>query len=152
MNHDNMKNVLLIVEDSEEDFIATQRALKGTDGGITSALVHCQDGEQALDYLFHRGQYADKEKYPAPNLILLDLNLPVIDGLEVLDKIKSNTKLKRIPVIVLTTSSAERDIDRCYELGANSFIQKPVRLDAFFEAVARVKDYWFEIALLPKSK
>lgn len=151
MNNTANDHVLLIVEDSEEDYIATERALKGKHGGITNSIVHCKDGEEALDYLHQRGAFSDKEKSPLPNLILLDLNLPIVDGHEVLSKIKSDKRLRKIPVIVLTTSSDEKDIESCYELGANSYVQKPVKLDSFVEAISRIKDYWFEIVVLPKS-
>lgn len=146
------KNILLVIEDSEEDFIATERALKGGESGILNAIVHCQDGEEGLDYLFHRNKYTDQEAFPLPNLIILDLNLPMIDGREVLEVIKSHNELKKIPVIILTTSSDSHDIDSCYDLGANSYIQKPVKLDSFVESVGRIKNYWFDIVLLPRSE
>ena len=143
-------NVILIVEDSDEDFYATSRAF--VKSGIANNIHRCVDGEDALDYLYHRGKYEDSKSAPSPNVILLDLNLPKKDGREVLEIIKKDSKLSQIPVIVLTTSSDERDIDYCYSVGANSYIQKPVDLDGFMKAIQRLKDYWFEIVLLPKKK
>lgn len=140
---------ILIVEDSPEDYETTIRALKKA--GISNNTNHCEDGDEALDYLFRRGAYTDPEKSPRPGVILLDLNLPGTDGREVLAEIKKSDALKKIPVIVLTTSSDERDIEQCYADGANSYIQKPVDLTGFFEAIQRLTDYWFEIVILPKN-
>lgn len=141
---------MLIIEDSPEDFETTVRAFKKA--GISNNIVHCEDGDEALDYLFRRGVYTDPEKSPRPGVILLDLNLPGTDGREVLAAIKNNEDLKKIPVIVLTTSSDERDIEQCYADGANSYIHKPVDIQGFFEAIKRLKDYWFEIVILPKNE
>ncbi len=113
--------------------------------------MHCEDGDQALDYLFHRGAYNDRKEYPLPGVILLDLNLPGTDGREVLAELKSCNELKKIPVIVLTTSSDERDIEQCYEHGANSYIHKPVDIEGFFKAIERLTNYWFEIVILPSN-
>lgn len=144
------KHIILLVEDSDEDYYATDRAFKKA--GVANGVLRCADGEEALDFLYNKGDYSDKEKYPTPNLILLDLNLPKKDGREVLQVIKKDPNLNEIPVVVLTTSSDERDIERCYTAGANSYVQKPVDLDNFIEAVQRLKDYWFEIVILPKKK
>ncbi len=146
----NPSQTILIVEDSPEDYETTIRAFKKA--GISNNIVHCEDGDNALDYLFRRGTYTDHEKFPRPGLILLDLNLPGTDGREVLAEIKNNNDTKKIPVVVLTTSSDERDIEQCYADGANSYIHKPVDLEGFFEAMKRLKDYWFEIVLLPKNE
>lgn len=142
------KNVL-IVEDCEEDFVATKRAFQRA--GLNNSLVHCWDGDEALDYLYGRGEYAGPDKAPRPAVILLDLNLPGTDGREVLQEIKSNDDLRTIPVIVLTTSTDERDIGGCYGAGANTYIQKPVDAPAFFLAIQRLKDYWLEVAILPRE-
>jgi two-component system, response regulator len=141
-------NAILIVEDSPEDFETTKRGLRKS--GIANPIFHCEDGEDALDFLFRRGSYADPEKSVRPKIILLDLNLPGTDGHEVLIEIKNNDELKKIPVVVLTTSSDERDIKRCYENGANSYIVKPVSFAGFMDAIQRLKDYWFEIVVLPR--
>ena len=150
-----MKNIspnhlILIVEDSDIDYETTIRAFKKS--SMANPVHRCEDGEEALDYLYHRNQFSDKDKSPRPDLILLDLNLPGTDGREVLEEIKKDPKLKTIPVIVLTTSSDDKDIEKCYQAGANSYIQKPVDLQGFFEAIQRLKDFWFEVAILPKNE
>lgn len=136
----------LLVEDSPEDFEATVRALRKS--GLANPIFHCSDGDEALDYLYQRGKYARAAR---PGAILLDLNLPGTDGREVLTEIKSDATLKSIPVIVLTTSSDSRDIDKCYHAGANSYIRKPVDLEGFVRAIQHLKEYWFEIVILPRS-
>ena len=140
---------ILIVEDSPEDYEATIRAFKKS--GLLNPVYRCEDGDDALDFLFRRGKYAGSEKTPRPGIILLDLNLPGTDGREVLAEIKKDKALRSIPVIVLTTSTDERDIQHCYEYGANSFISKPVDLPGFFKAIQKLKDYWLEIVVLPKG-
>ncbi|PAY18362.1 two-component system response regulator [Rhodopirellula sp. SM50] len=140
---------ILIVEDSPEDFEATVRALKSS--GLRNSLYRCSDGDEALDYLHRRGDYASPDSAPRPGIILLDLNLPGTDGREVLEEIKQDSELKKIPVVVLTTSTDERDIEACYEFGANSYIQKPVDLAGFVNAIQRLKDYWFQIVVFPKT-
>lgn len=140
---------LLVVEDSDDDFHATVRAFKKA--GLANPVRRCTNGDQALDYLFRRGEYVDPASSPRPGVILLDLNLPGTDGREVLREIKLDPALHKIPVIVLTTSSAEQDIQRCYDYGANSYVQKPVDLNGFVTAMTRLKEYWFEVAILPKE-
>ena len=140
--------VILIVEDSPEDYEATVRGLRSS--GVANPIFHCEDGDEALDFLLRQGRYTDPEKSPRPGIILLDLNLPGTDGREVLSEIKKTDDLKKIPVIVLTTSSDERDVEQCYANGASSYIVKPVRFSGFMEAIQRLKDYWFEIVVLPK--
>mgnify|MGYP000907469300 FL=1 len=139
---------LLIVEDSDDDFFATERAFRKS--GLANPIVRCSTGDQALDYLFHRGEYAAlADSHPA--IVLLDLNLPGTDGREVLRQVKLDPTLGKIPVIVLTTSDAEPDIEACYKAGANSYVQKPVDLKGFFDAIARLKEYWLEVAVLPRT-
>jgi two-component system, response regulator len=140
---------ILLVEDSPEDFEATQRAFRKS--GLKNPLVRCEDGDQALDYLYRRGEYADPARSPRPGVILLDLNLPGTDGRQVLSEIKKSEHLHDIPVVVLTTSSDERDISACYRAGANSYIQKPVDVDGFMKAIERLNGYWFEVVILPKG-
>jgi CheY-like chemotaxis protein len=140
---------ILIVEDSPEDFEATVRALKSS--GLRNLLYRCSDGDEALDFLYRRGEYASADDAPRPGIILLDLNLPGTDGREVLEEIKQDPDLKKIPVVVLTTSTDERDIEACYEFGANSYIHKPVDLAGFVNAIQRLKDYWFQIVVFPKT-
>jgi len=132
---------ILIVEDSEDDYEATMRAFKRTN--LKNPIQRAASGEEALSKL--RGGES------RPGLILLDLNMPGLDGRRILAILKSDQVLRKIPVVVLTTSSDERDIEECYALGANTYIQKPVDLDGLFAAVQRLKEYWFEIALLPKE-
>ena len=141
---------ILLVEDSPEDFEITVRAFRKTN--IANPIFRCVDGEDALDYLYQRGAYAAPALAPRPAIILLDLNLPGTDGREVLAEIKQVDHLKDIPVVVLTTSADEVDIENCYRAGANSFVQKPVDLAGFITAIQRLKDYWFEIVLLPKME
>jgi two-component system response regulator len=140
---------ILLVEDSAEDVEATIRALRKA--GLANPIHHCQDGDEALDYLKRRGKYAGPAKVPRPGVVLLDLNLPGTDGREVLAEAKADPELRRIPVIILTTSSDERDIQRCYEAGANSYVKKPVDLEGFLQAIQRLSDYWFEVVILPKN-
>ena len=142
--------VILLVEDSPEEYEATVRALKKA--GLANPIHRCEDGDEALDYLFRRGRYADPAAAPRPGIILLDLNLPGTDGREVLDAVKADDDLRSIPVVVLTTSTDERDIDRCYQAGANSYVKKPVDIGGFMTAVQRLRDYWFEVVILPRAK
>ena len=142
------QQVILVIEDSPEDFEATTRVLRKS--GLANPIYRCSDGDEALDFLFQRGAYSDPELAPRPSVILLDLNLPGTDGRDVLAEIKNDDHLKLIPVVVLTTSSDERDIEKCYQAGANSYMKKPVDLGGFVTAIQRLKDYWFEIVILPK--
>lgn len=140
---------ILVVEDSPEDFTAIVRAFKAAK--LRNPIVHCVNGDQALDYLMGEKKPAGSTDAFPPGVILLDLNLPGTDGREVLETIKRHRTLKSIPVIVLTTSTDERDIEKCYAAGANSYVQKPVDFDGFVEAVQRLKNYWFEIVILPRN-
>jgi two-component system response regulator len=141
---------ILLVEDSPEDYEATVRALRKA--GLANPLVRCEDGDEALDYLYRRGAFVDPQSSPRPGIVLLDLNLPGTDGREVLAEMKADSSLRSIPVVVLTTSSDERDVDRCYQAGANSYIRKPVDLAGFITAIQRLKDFWFEVVILPKAE
>jgi len=133
---------ILIVDDSEDDFYATRRAL--AKANLHNPVEHAASGKSALEWL-------QSKSNAKPGLILLDLNMPGIDGRKTLELIKLDDALKTIPVIILTTSNDERDIKACYAMGANTYIQKPVDFDGLIEAMKRLKDYWFEIALLPKE-
>jgi CheY-like chemotaxis protein len=141
---------ILLVEDSPEDYEATLRAFRRS--GLKNPVFRCEDGEEALSYLHRRGPYADPDKSPRPGVVLLDLNLPGTDGRQVLAEIKQAERLKDIPVVVLTTSSDERDIKACYQAGANSYIQKPVDIEGFVKAIERLNGYWFEVVILPKGE
>lgn len=125
----------------------TQRALKKS--RLVNKLHMVEDGEELMRYLRREGEYADPEAAPWPGLILLDLNMPRKDGREALKEIKSDPNLRRIPVIVLTTSEAELDILRSYDLGVNAFVTKPVTFDGLATAIQRLGEFWFEIVKLP---
>lgn len=140
---------ILLVEDSPEDYETTVRSLQKA--GLKNPIVRCVDGDDALDYLYQRGEYRAPASAPRPGIVLLDLNLPGTDGREVLEEVKRDASLKTIPIVVLTTSSDERDIEQCYKLGANSYMIKPVDLDGFVKSMSRMKDYWFEVVILPKE-
>jgi len=135
---------ILLVEDNQGDVVLTKRALKS--GKVLHNLHVAIDGEAALAFL-HDVEYG---RAPRPDLIVLDLNLPKVNGREVLEKIKSNDALASIPVVVLTTSKAEEDILKTYELHANSFITKPVDWQQFLNVVRLIEEYWFTIVKLPK--
>jgi CheY-like chemotaxis protein len=137
---------ILLVEDSPEDFETTRRAFRRA--GLRNPMLHCATGDDALDFLHQRGRYTAATA-PRPGIILLDLNLPGTDGRAVLAEIKAAAGLSEIPVVVLTTSADHRDVEACYQAGANSYVQKPVNLDAFMEAIQRLHDYWFDVVILP---
>jgi CheY-like chemotaxis protein len=141
-------STILIVEDSPDDYEFCFSALT-RDGNLKNPIQWCQTGDRALDYLYQRGEFADST-LEMPGLILLDLNLPGTGGQQVLQQVKSDEKFKKIPVIVMTSSSAQADIDACYTIGANSYVIKPVDIDGFFTAITRLREYWFQIAVLPK--
>ena len=150
MISDNLQPVkILLVEDNVQDIEITQRAF--AKGRVRNELTVVRDGEEALDYLYHRGKYQDPATSPRPGMILLDLNLPKVGGLEVLQQIKKDDQLKPIPVIVLTVSQREEDVVRSYDLGVNTYIQKPVEFDNFMRVVNAVHEYWILIATLPPS-
>ncbi|MFO0891281.1 MAG: response regulator [Isosphaeraceae bacterium] len=141
------RHLILIVDDSDEHFEAVRRAF--AKAGITNPVRRCGDGDEALDYLFRRGAFADPESAPRPAVVLLDLNLPGTDGREVLDQLKSDETLRVLPVVVLSTSSSPGDIELCYRTGASSYIVKPVRFDEFLKTVENLKSYWFDTVALP---
>jgi two-component system, response regulator len=140
--------LLLIVEDSLDDFKAMQRAFSKS--GWTNPIVHCQFGEDALNYLYGRGSFVQREHLPV--LILLDLNLPGINGFDVLTQVKQDPNLCQIPIVVMTTSNDQHDVTRCYQAGANTYIRKPTTSQGLVRTVEDMKHYWFETALLPDSK
>jgi CheY-like chemotaxis protein len=150
MISDNFQPIkILLVEDNVQDIEITQRAF--AKGRVRNELTVVRDGEEAIDYLYHRGKYQDPATSPRPGMILLDLNLPKVGGLEVLQQIKKDDQLKQIPVIVLTVSQREEDVVRSYDLGVNTYIQKPVEFDNFMRVVNAVHEYWILIATLPPS-
>ena len=137
---------ILLVDDDEDDISLTRRAFEK--GKMLNRLYVTQDGEEALEFLEHRGQYENTQVAPRPGIILLDLNMPGINGHQVLKKIKANEDLRRIPVIVLTTSDRQADVRGCYAEGANTFITKPVEFSQFLDAVCTLGKYWLRIAAL----
>jgi CheY-like chemotaxis protein len=138
---------LLMADDDEDDRLMAREAL--AESRLKNPLYFVHDGEELMDYLYRRGKYADHARYPFPGLILLDLNMPRKDGREALREIRSDPQLRRVPVVVLTTSAAEEDVLRSYELGVNSFIVKPVTFEALVEVMRSLGRYWFEIVELP---
>lgn len=141
--------VILMADDDPEDVMLAQDAL--AESRLANALNVVGDGEELLDYLHQRGKY-NADNAPRPGLILLDLNMPRLDGREALARIKSDPSLRRIPVVVLTTSKAEEDVFRSYDLGANSYITKPVTFDSLVNVVRNLAEYWFGIVMLPTDE
>jgi CheY-like chemotaxis protein len=143
----NLKPIeILLVEDSPADVRLTQEALR--DGKVLNRMNTVSDGIEAMAYLKREGPYRDVRR---PDLILLDLNMPRMDGREVLEKIKTDPDLKRIPVVILTTSRAEEDILRSYNLHANCYISKPVDLEQFITVIKSIEDFWLTIVQLPSG-
>jgi len=141
---------ILIVEDSDDDFDACVSALS-QNGNVPDLIDRCETGNEAIDYLFGAHHHNEFQKRPLPGLVLLDLNLPGVSGREVLARIKSNPTLKQIPVVILSTSSYVEDIEECYRIGANSFIEKPLSLDGYIKKIQLVYEYWFELAHMPRA-
>ncbi len=135
---------ILLVEDDPGDELITREAFEHNK--LKNRLHVAHDGEEGLDYLYRRGRFADA---PRPDLILLDLNLPKYDGRQLLEKVKSDPDLARIPVVVLTTSSAEEDILKSYKLHANAYVTKPVDLDQFMKAVRQIDEFFVQVVRLP---
>ena len=138
MNYDNVE--ILFVEDSIDDATLTIRALAKS--GFTNKLHHVKDGAEALDFIYCKGIYASRNIKENPKLILLDLKMPKVSGMQVLEKVKSDPNLKSIPVVILTSSQEDPDIAKCYALGANSYIVKPVDSNNFFNAIKEIGLYW----------
>ncbi len=133
--------IILLVEDNPDDELLTVHALK--ENKLSNDVVVARDGVEALDYLFGTGKYADRDTTVQPQLILLDLKLPKLDGLEVLKQIRSDDRTRMLPVVVLTSSKEDRDIVESYNLGANSYVRKPVDFKQFSESVKQLGLYWF---------
>ena len=138
---------ILLVEDNRMDVELTLDAFK--EARLLNTIHVTATGLEALDYMFGRGQYADRSRFPLPNLILLDLKLPGIDGFEVLRQIKSTPILRRVPVIILTSSKEEGDLALTYEIGANSYIVKPVSFDGFLGVIKQIEGYWISLNVAP---
>jgi two-component system, response regulator len=134
------ENVILLVEDNPDDEALTLRALKKNN--IVNEVVVARDGNEALDYMFARGSYSGRDATILPQVVLLDLKLPKIDGLEVLRQLRADTRTKLTPVVILTSSNEEQDRFKGYDLGANSYVRKPVDFNKFIEAVRQLGLYW----------
>ena len=131
---------ILLVEDNMDDAEMTIHALRKNN--LANKLIHMKDGEEALDFLFGTGNFIGRDVNLKPSLILLDLKMPKVDGLEVLERVKSMEATKKIPVVILTSSKEDPDVSKCYELGANSYIVKPVEFESFIKAVSELGMYW----------
>ena len=141
------KSIAILMADDEDDRLMTKEALN--EARLVNDLRFVVDGEELLDYLHRRGKFTDPADSPRPGLILLDLNMPKKDGREALKEIKADSDLRRIPIVVLTTSEAEEDIYRSYDLGVNSFITKPVSFEGLVYVISALAQYWFQIVQLP---
>jgi CheY-like chemotaxis protein len=150
MNETLKADVILLAEDDSDDRLLLKDAL--ADCGWSGELRCVEDGEELLEYLLRRGNYQSPASAPRPGLILLDLNMPRKDGREALREIRADANLRRIPVVVLTTSQADTDISHLYDLGANSFVSKPVQFDALVNVVRALSQYWFKTVTLPALK
>lgn len=138
---------ILVVEDNDADFIVFERAYK--ECGATYPLVRCTNGDEAIAYLNRRGVFSDPARAPRPRLIVLDLNLPGTDGREVLRLTKEDPRLRRIPIVVLSTSHTDEDVHATYAAGANSYVAKPSDFHAFLASVKTIMEYWVNTAVLP---
>lgn len=149
MSNPRKRITILLAEDALTDQKLMELALAKS--RLINDLYIVQDGEELLDYLYHRRQYSELSSSPRPDLILLDWHLPKIDGSEALQAIKADPKLRRIPIVVMTSSKSEEDIRLSYQLGASSFFTKPITFDSLVEAVNILGEYWFDIVELPPA-
>jgi CheY-like chemotaxis protein len=140
-------NIILMAEDDSDDRLLVEDAL--SEGGPGTEVRFVANGVQLMDYLRHRNEYSSSGSSPRPGLIILDLNMPKMDGREALREIKADAELRKIPVVVLTTSTADLDISRVYDLGANSYITKPTAFDALVGVMKAIGQYWFTVVVLP---
>lgn len=134
---------ILLIEDNASDAEMTVRALKKS--GIANKLLHLKDGAEALDFIFAKGNYSDRKVVNGPKVVILDLKMPKVSGIEVLQKMKSDERTRKIPVVVLTSSKEDPDIKECYALGVNSYVVKPVDFDQFHKAISGLGFYWLII-------
>jgi CheY-like chemotaxis protein len=140
---------ILLVDDNPSDVEITIEAFRRSHNG--NRVFVCRDGEEALDFLFHRRQFARAGAAPRPDLILLDLNMPGKNGAEVLEQVKTNPHMRDIPIVVLTTSDRDEDVTRCYKVGANSYLTKPVQFDDCLKLVEEIQQYWLQTSKLPPN-
>lgn len=143
------KPIILLIEDDQADQEIVKRI--AAQGGTSATIKTVSSGNEALDYLLRENQYSAPESAPTPDLVLLDLNMPGMNGLETLSKIRANERTKLIPVVVLTTSDQESDIVQSYERGANSYLTKPVKYEEFVRVIRELDEYWFDLAVLPSA-
>jgi two-component system, response regulator len=141
---------ILLVEDNSQEAELTIRALKKRT--LANHFVHVHDGQEAVDFIFRRGSYKGKETYEMPKVVLLDLKLPKLDGIEVLRQLRADERTRLIPVVVLTSSREDRDVIEAYQIGANSYIVKPVDFEKFLEVVSNMITYWLLLNELPSLK
>ena len=139
--------IILLAEDDPDDCYLISEAL--SESNVSHVLFIVHNGEEVMDYLHNRDQYSDSEKWPRPEFILLDLNMPFKNGISTLEEIKANPKFKRIPVVALTTSQSEEDISKTYELGASGFVTKPMTFTGLVDAMRSLGGYWEGIVRLP---
>ena len=149
MQNDKKSALILMADDDEDDQMFTKEAFE--ENFILNEIRFVSNGVELLDYLKQRNQYADAASHPRPDIILLDLNMPKMDGREALQHIKSDPELRTIPVVVLTTSKAEQDVLKTYDLGVNCFITKPVSFSDFIETARSIGHFWFDIVQLPQN-
>ena len=138
---------ILLVEDNMSDAEMIVRALKKNN--ITDKLVHLRDGSEALDFIFAEGPYLDREAKKMPKVIFLDLKMPKVNGLQVLQRVKSDERTRKIPIVILTSSNEDTDIRECYNLGINSYIVKPVQFEEFTKVISKLGLYWTSLNKLP---
>lgn len=138
---------ILIVEDTEADFVKIKRSLKKA--RLANPIIHIDHGDDALHYLLRTGKYQQDDTWIQPAIVLLDINLPGASGIEILKAVKNTEGIKRVPIIMLTTSDSQEDIDICYENGANSYITKPFSSEGFFEAMGKIREFWFTLNVYP---
>lgn len=139
---------IVFVDDNMDDATLTLHALKK--GGLSNTIIHLKDGAEALNFMYAKDRFTSRDKTQYPKLILLDLKMPKISGIEVLEKLKSDSELKAVPVVILTSSKEDPDVKRCYELGANSYIVKPVESENFFWAIKELGFFWMILNHPPK--
>jgi two-component system response regulator len=141
------EKTVLLVEDNPDDEVLTLRAMRKHN--LANEVIVARDGQQALDFLFGEGEYAGRDTSHQPQVVLLDLKLPRVDGLEVLERMRADSRTRRVPVVVLTSSTEEQDLLRSYDLGANSYVRKPVDFEQFMEAARQLGMYWLILNEVP---
>lgn len=147
MEESQRSTAILIVDDDEDDTIMTIRAVERLK--LQHGVIPIPDGQELMNYLNRSGLYADAKRFPRPALILLDLNMPRLSGMEVLRQIKSDSRFRKIPVIILSTSDAERDVRDAYECGANAYITKPISFTGVLDMIASINEFWLQLVSRP---